>query len=51
MERRGPIWWLIIGWWWAPACWLGRCLLWLVAWPLGLWRSIRHGQKASARRG
>lgn len=42
MRRRSTTWWLLIGWWWAPLCWAGRVLLWLVAWPLGLWRSLRH---------
>lgn len=50
MRRGSAIWWLVIGWWWAPACWMGRVLLWLVAWPAGLWRSHRHAQRADARR-
>lgn len=29
----------------APFTWLGRVVLWLLFWPLGLWRSIRHGRK------
>ncbi len=49
-HRRGAAWWLTVGWWWAPACWAGRVTLWLFAWPLGLWRSIRHGQRKQARR-
>lgn len=47
---RSAAWWVTIGWWWAPACWVGRVFLWLVFWPAGLWRSIRHGRKADARR-
>jgi hypothetical protein len=49
-HRRGAAWWLLVGWWWAPACWAGRVTLWVFAWPLGLWRSIRHGQRKQARR-
>lgn len=48
-RRPGLLWWLLIGWWWRPACWCGRVLLWLVAWPLGLWRSIKHGQRHPRR--
>lgn len=29
---------------------IGRIILWLVAWPLGLWRSIRHGEQKDARK-
>lgn len=25
--------------------WLGRVGLWLVFWPVGLWRSLRHGRR------
>ena len=25
--------------------WMGRVMLWLVFWPVGLWRSIHHGRK------
>jgi hypothetical protein len=49
-HRRGAAWWLLVGWWWAPCTWAGRVTLWLFAWPLGLWRSIRHGQRKQARR-
>ena len=34
----------------APFTWFGRVCLWLVFWPVGLWRSIHHGRKASERR-
>lgn len=34
----------------APVFWLGRVSLWLVFFPLGMWRSIRHGRKKSERR-
>jgi hypothetical protein len=34
----------------APIFWLGRVTLWIVFFPLGLWRSIRHGKKESERR-
>lgn len=33
-----------------PITFAGRVLLWIFAWPLGLWRSLRHGQKKDARR-
>ena len=49
-RRHGAAYWATIGWWWRPLCWAGRVLLWLVFWPAGLWRSIRHGHKADARR-
>lgn len=49
-KRRSAGWWLLVGWWWAPATWAGRVMLWLVAWPLGLWRSLRHSQRKAARR-
>lgn len=49
--RRGSLaWWLLVGWWWAPACWVGRVLLWLIFWPVGLWRSLRHGAKKDRAR-
>lgn len=36
---------------WALVTKIGRITLWVAFWPLGLWRSIRHGQKkAEARR-
>jgi hypothetical protein len=41
---HGPIYWTLVGWWWGPLKWLGRVLLWLAFWPIGLWRSIRHHQ-------
>jgi len=34
----------------GPIFWLGRVSLWLVFFPLGLWRSIRHGRKQSEKR-
>lgn len=49
MKRGSVMWWAVFGWWWAPLCWLGRVVLWIVAWPVGLWRSIRHGQKTGRR--
>ncbi len=51
---HGWAYWLSVGWWWEPLKWLGRVALWIVFWPLGLWRSIRHGRKtreARERRG
>jgi len=29
---------------WAVVKWAGRVTLWVVFWPLGLWRSWRHGR-------
>lgn len=37
-------------WLFAPITWLGRVTLWIVFWPLGLWRSVRHGRKKSEAR-
>lgn len=34
----------------APVMWAGRVMLWILLPPLGLWRSVRHGRKASERR-
>ena len=51
---HGPLYWLLIGWWWGPTKWLCRVMLWVFLWPLGLWRSIVHGRKnreARERRG
>lgn len=48
---HGCLYWLTVGLVVGPVTWAGRVGLWLVAWPIGLWRSIRHGQKADARRG
>ncbi len=33
----------------APFTWLGRVALWLLFFPLGWWRSVRHGRKKSER--
>lgn len=30
--------------------WCGRVTLWLVLWPVGLWRSMRHGRRKSEKR-
>ena len=51
---HGLAYWLLVGWWWGPVKWLGRVLLWLVLWPVGLWRSIVHrsdARDARMRRG
>lgn len=29
---------------WAATKWAARVALWIVFWPVGLWRSIRHGR-------
>jgi hypothetical protein len=51
---HGLWYWLLLGWWWGPTKWMGRVLLWLLFWPLGLWRSsVHHGDTryAKMRRG
>ncbi len=35
---------------WSFMKWCGRVTLWLVFLPLGLWRSIKHGQKQRQER-
>ena len=47
---HGLAYWLLVGWWWGPVKWFGRVLLWLVLWPVGLWRSIVHGRSAREAR-
>ena len=50
---HGAGYWIFVGWWWEPICWLGRMILWIVP-PLGAWRSVRKGQRnreARMRRG
>jgi hypothetical protein len=44
-RAHGAAYWILVGWWWGPAKWLGRVLLWLFFFPLGIWRSIRHSQR------
>lgn len=34
----------------APVFWLGRVTLWVVAFPIGVWRSLRHHRKKGERR-
>lgn len=51
---HGPFYWLLLGWWWEPLAWLGRILLWVFLFPVGVWRSLRKGRKnreARERRG
>ena len=51
---HGPTYWVLVGWWWAPLKWLGRVALWVVFFPLGIWRSVVHSRKtrdAKTRRG
>ena len=50
--RRAHSWWywLTIGWVWSPTKWLGRVALWLLCWPLGLWRSWVHHHATQAAR-
>jgi len=49
MRRSHPaIYWTLIGWWWEPTKWGGRMLLWLFAWPVGLWRThVRHQDRVT----
>jgi hypothetical protein len=30
--------------------WCGRVTLWVVFWPVGLWRSFRHGERKRAKK-
>ena len=30
---------------WGFTKWAGRLTLWMLCWPLGLWRSYRHGKR------
>jgi len=51
---HGGAYWLWVGWWWAPLKWAGRVTLWMIAWPVGLWRSWanhKRNEKARERRG
>lgn len=53
-NAHGVGYWLLVGWWWEPVAWLGRMTLWVLCFPLGLWRSMRKGRKnreARERRG
>ena len=41
--------WVLLGWmiWILKICWValkftGRILLWILFWPIGMWRSITH---------
>jgi hypothetical protein len=34
----------------APFTWLGRVLLWILIFPIGVWRSLRHHRKKGERR-
>lgn len=34
----------------APFFWLGRITLWIVFFPIGIWRSLRHHRKKGERR-
>jgi fatty acid desaturase len=34
----------------APFTWLGRVLLWVFLFPVGVWRSLRHHRKKGERR-
>ena len=34
----------------APIFWLGRVCLWILFFPLGFWRSLRHSQKKRDRK-
>ena len=50
MKTHGATYWMIVGWWWAPLKWAGRVVRWLVFWPVGLWRSMRHSRQVDNRR-
>lgn len=61
-QPSGPVWtgparaahggayWALVGWWWGPSKWAGRCALWICFFPLGIWRSYAHGKKADRLR-
>jgi hypothetical protein len=52
-SAHGLLYWVTIGWLWQPTKWMGRVLLWLFLWPLGLWRSVhknRVNEQAKLRR-
>lgn len=34
----------------GPFTWLGRMILWIVFFPLGIWRSLRHHRKKAENR-
>lgn len=34
----------------APVFWLGRVLLWVFLFPIGVWRSLVHHRKKAQRR-
>ena len=40
----------MLSWPWDFLKWLGRVTLWLVFWPLGLWRSLHHSQAKRDKR-
>lgn len=53
-HAHGLLYWVTVGWLWSPLKWLGRMLMWLFVWPLGLWRSMtssRDKQQSRQRRG
>lgn len=33
----------------APVFWLGRVTLWILVFPIGIWRSLRHHRKKGQR--
>ncbi len=47
---HGAVYWLLVGWWWGPAKWVGRMLLWIFLWPVGIWRSLVKSRKTRERR-
>lgn len=49
-RAHGWVYWTLLGWYWEPAKWVGRVLLWVFFLPLGIWRSVRHQQKTRERR-
>lgn len=49
-SAHGPGYWLFVGWWLAPILWLGRVSLWVLFFPLGIWRSIAHSRAKSENR-
>ena len=39
-RRHQALWWLLVGWWQAPASWSARTVLRLVCWPVALRRVL-----------
>ena len=47
---HGAVYWLLVGWWWGPAKWVGRMLLWIFLFPVGIWLLVAGGGVALGAR-